>query len=73
MPSPHPVINQRHIEVELPGVLRPELSRFEFDDDIAQLLNVDEEQINAEVVAAPIEVDLPADEGEARAPAMVVV
>lgn len=63
---PQPVINQRHVEVEFSCVLRLELSRFEFDDDVAQLLYVEEDQVNVEVITAYIEMDLPSDEGEAR-------
>lgn len=70
--SPLSAVSQRPVEVELSGVLRLELSRFEFDDDVAQLLYVEEEQVNVEVITTNIEVDLPADEGETRPPSLRV-
>jgi hypothetical protein len=60
------VVHQGDVEVELAGVLGLELPGFEFDDVVAQLLDVEEEQVDVEVIPANIKVHSPTDERESR-------
>src|ERR1041384_6371205 len=53
------------IEAELAGVLGLELAGLELDHDVRVELQVIEEQVDVEVLAAYLEVNLAADEGEA--------
>jgi hypothetical protein len=52
------------VEVELAGVFGLKLAGFEFDDDIAELFDVEEQEVDVEVISVDVEVHLPADEGE---------
>lgn len=48
---------------EPPGL---EFTDLEFDDEVAQLLDVEEQQVKVEVVASDLEMHLSSDEGELR-------
>lgn len=61
------VIDDGDVEGQLPGELVPELTDLKLNDDVADLLGVEQQQIDEEFVAVDGEVDLPADEGEPRA------
>lgn len=65
--APHGVVDHGDVEAELTGVAGFERAGLELDDDVAQLLDVEEEQIDGEVGAVDIEMDLAPDEGEASA------
>lgn len=58
------VVHERDVETKFAGILRLELFRFEFDDDVAQLLNMKEEQIEIKVIPSNVEMYLAADETE---------
>lgn len=50
-------IDQGSVEVELAGVLGLELPSLEFDDEVAKLLDVEEEQVDVEIVPVDLEVN----------------
>ncbi len=62
--SAQPILDQRDVEAELAGITRVEPGGLEFDDHIPELFDVEEQQIDEEVVALDIEVDLTTDERE---------
>ena len=61
------VVDECDIEVKLAGVFGLEFAGLEFDDDVAGLVDVEEEQVEVEIVDVDVEVDLAADEGETGA------
>jgi hypothetical protein len=62
--SAQPILDQGDIEAELAGIARVELGGLELDDDVPKLFDVEEQQIDEEVIALDIEVDLTTDERE---------
>jgi hypothetical protein len=60
------VVAAEHVSDE-GDVFGLELPCFELDDDVAGLFSVEKEQVHVEVISVEVEVDLAADEGEARA------
>lgn len=63
----HLAVDDGHVEAELAGEGGLELARFQLDDDVAELLGVKEEEVDEEVVAINVKVDLAVDEREAGA------
>jgi hypothetical protein len=51
-----PVIDESDIETELASVARVELRGFQFDDHVAQLLDMKEQQVEVVVVTVDLEV-----------------
>lgn len=62
--SAQPILDQGDVEAELAGIARVELGGLELDDDVPKLFDVEEQQIDEEVIALDIEVDLTTDERE---------
>lgn len=62
-----PVFDEGNIEAELARVSRFELRGLELDDYVPELVDVEEQQVDEEVIAVDIEVDLAANEREAAA------
>jgi hypothetical protein len=60
------VIHRIQVEIHLAGVLGPEAAHLQVDHDEAAQAQVIEEQINVEVLAPHLQVNLAADPGEAR-------
>lgn len=60
------IIDYRNIEIHLPSVFGLEFTGFEFDDKVAQLLNMEEQQIDVVIVPTDFEVNLAPHEREAR-------
>ena len=58
------VVDDGDIEGQLPGVLVPELTDLQLDDDVADLLGVKQQQIDEALVAVDGEMDLAANERE---------
>lgn len=61
------VVDEGNVETELTGIARVKVGGLEFDDDVAQLLNVEEQQIDVEVVPIDVEMHLSANERESGA------
>jgi len=61
----HLVVDGGEVEGHLPGELGLEGHRLQVDHHVAAELQVVEEEIDVEVLAPDVEVNLPADEGEA--------
>ena len=56
-----PSLDEGDVGAQLPGVAGFEVADLEFDDDVAQLLDVEQEQVDDELLAAAdVEGDLPA-------------
>ncbi|MPN26185.1 hypothetical protein SDC9_173609 [bioreactor metagenome] len=64
---PDLAINGGHVKAELSQVFRLELAAFQFDHDVAAQLEVIEQQVDEEFLAADVQQHLPADEGKAGA------
>lgn len=62
--APEHVIDEGNIEIEFACVFGLELAGFEFNDDVAGLFDVEEQQIDVEVVPVDVEVHLTANECE---------
>lgn len=45
------LLNELNLEAELAGVLRLGLANLQFHDDVAQLFDVEEQQVDEELVA----------------------
>src|SRR5699024_1415419 len=60
------IINDGHIEIEFASVFGLEFSSFEFNDEVAQLLNVEEQQVDVIVVSADLEMHLASNKRKAR-------
>jgi hypothetical protein len=58
-------VDRAQVEVELAGMLGPEVAGLELDDDVAAEVGVVEQQVEVEVLTADLEMDLAADEREA--------
>ncbi len=56
--SAQPILDRGDVEAELAGIARVELGGLELDDHVPELFDVEEQQIDEEVVALDIEVDL---------------
>jgi hypothetical protein len=61
------VVDRRDVEAELAGELRFERADLELNDDVPNLRDVEEKQVQEEVIAANVEVNLLSDDGEAGA------
>ena len=59
-----PVIDQGDVKTKLAGMFGLELAGFQFDDHVPELLDVEEQQVEIEVIAGYIEVDLASHECE---------
>lgn len=64
---PQPFLNKGNIEAELAGVTPVEFRSLELDNHIPKLVDVKEQQVDEEVIAVDIEVDLAADESKTGA------
>lgn len=60
-------LHKLHIGAELAGILRLELTCLELHYDVAQLFEMEEQQVDEELIAVHVERDLPADEAESAA------
>jgi hypothetical protein len=58
------VLDEGDVEAELTGVSRVELPRLQLDHDVAELFDVEEQEVDEEVVALDVEVHVPTDESE---------
>jgi len=67
--APQPVVHDRDVGAVLTDVGGVEPADLEFDDDVAQLLDVEQQQVQHQLVAVDVDVDvephLPADERHA--------
>ena len=61
------VLYKLDVESELSDVLGFELTDLQLDDDVAQLLYVEEQEVDKELVAVHVEGNLPPDETEPTA------
>lgn len=60
------IVDHSDIEIQLPSIFGLEFTGFEFDDEVAQLLDMEEQQIDIVIVPADFDVDLSTDERETR-------
>ena len=61
------VVDERHVEAELACILGLELPRLQLNDDVAQLLHVEEQEVEVKIITAHFQLNPPANKGKARA------